>query len=123
MRFPVVCGLSETMASLAPTSRLRSVDLPAFGRPTSETKPAFTDRPSCRLARPGGARRRDFGADRGGSLGDAHAVDAPALGVEHFDAQPVDLEPLADGRHAADVVHQIAADRLESLALDLDAQP
>ena len=31
IRFRVVCGLSETIASLVPTSRLSSVDLPAFG--------------------------------------------------------------------------------------------
>src|SRR5580700_6247832 len=35
----VVCGFSETMESLLPTSRLSSVDLPAFGRPTIDTNP------------------------------------------------------------------------------------
>ena len=35
----VVCGLSETIATLSPTIRFTSVDLPAFGRPASATKP------------------------------------------------------------------------------------
>ena len=35
--------------------------------------------------------------------------------------QAVDLEPLADGRHAAEVRQQVAADGLEPFALDLDA--
>ena len=33
----VVCGLFETAAIFSPTSRFRSVDLPAFGRPTKAT--------------------------------------------------------------------------------------
>jgi len=37
MRVRVVCGLSETMAIFSPTTRLRSVDFPALGRPTMET--------------------------------------------------------------------------------------
>ena len=35
----VVCGLSATIATFWPTSAFSSVDLPAFGRPISETKP------------------------------------------------------------------------------------
>ena len=35
----VVCALGETIDSLAPVSRLSSVDLPAFGAPTMATKP------------------------------------------------------------------------------------
>ena len=35
----VVCGLSETIATLWPTIALTSVDLPTFGRPASATKP------------------------------------------------------------------------------------
>src|SRR5215831_2121851 len=35
----VVCGLGVTIASLLPTSRLSSVDLPAFGAPISATWP------------------------------------------------------------------------------------
>ena len=51
MRWRVVCGLSETIATFWPTKRLSSVDLPAFGRPTSATKPGLH---SARLG--GGAR-------------------------------------------------------------------
>ena len=35
----VVCGRSETIATLAPTIALTRVDLPAFGRPATPTKP------------------------------------------------------------------------------------
>src|SRR4051794_18907043 len=35
----VVCGLSETIATLCPTIALTSVDLPTLGRPASATKP------------------------------------------------------------------------------------
>src|SRR5215813_3314070 len=38
-RVRVVCGLGVTIASLRPTSRLSSVDLPAFGAPISATWP------------------------------------------------------------------------------------
>src|SRR6516225_1815246 len=38
-RVRVVCGLGVTIASLWPTSRLSSVDLPAFGAPISATWP------------------------------------------------------------------------------------
>src|SRR5918996_5054316 len=40
IRFRVVWGRGETMASFSPTSRFRRVDFPAFGRPTSATNPA-----------------------------------------------------------------------------------
>src|ERR687895_1553661 len=39
-RSRVDCGLSLTMLSFVPTTRLRSVDLPAFGLPTTVTIPA-----------------------------------------------------------------------------------
>src|SRR6516164_10024056 len=38
-RVRVVCGLGVTIASLRPTRRLSSVDLPAFGAPISATWP------------------------------------------------------------------------------------
>src|SRR4029077_3374591 len=42
----VVCGRSETIATLAPTITLTSVDLPTFGRPAKATKPLrVMDRP------------------------------------------------------------------------------
>src|ERR1700730_1715986 len=40
MRLRVVCGLELTMAIFWPTTRLRSVDFPALGRPRMATKPA-----------------------------------------------------------------------------------
>ena len=110
----VVCGLSETMASFVPTIRLSSVDLPAFGRPTKRDE----------------ARHFDLAIERSTCDGlrpcrEAHAdlVDAAALGFEHLDAQAVELERLADRRHAAELRQQVAADGLESLRLDLDAEP
>src|SRR5262245_37313008 len=56
------------------------------------------------------------------ALVDADLVHAAALGVEDLDDQAVDLEALADRRHAADVRHQVAADGLEALALDLEPE-
>ena len=41
MRSRVDCGLGLTMLSFSPTRRLSSVDLPAFGFPTTVTIPAF----------------------------------------------------------------------------------
>ena len=37
----VVCGLSEVIAIFSPTIALSRVDLPAFGRPTKQAKPAW----------------------------------------------------------------------------------
>jgi hypothetical protein len=39
MRKRVVCGLGETIVTLVPASALTSVDLPAFGAPTTATSP------------------------------------------------------------------------------------
>ena len=41
-RWRVVCGLSETIASFSPRYRFIKVDLPALGRPTSATVPAWS---------------------------------------------------------------------------------
>src|SRR5688500_6141046 len=111
MRWRVVCGLSETIASFTPTRRLSSVDLPAFGRPTSATKPERVSALTVVLVT---VERLE--------LADAHAVNAPALGLEHLDGRAVELEALAHRRHAADAREHPAADRLESVRLDLDAQ-
>src|SRR5581483_1003634 len=48
----VVCGLSETMATLLPQRALTRVDLPTFGRPATATKPDFTAPPPVRPAGP-----------------------------------------------------------------------
>src|SRR5579884_1389637 len=42
MRRRVVCGLSETIATLPPQSAFTSVDLPTFGRPATATTPDLT---------------------------------------------------------------------------------
>ena len=54
---------------------------------------------------------------------DAHLRDAPPLHLEHLHGQIVHLEGFADVRHAAEVRQQVAAERLESFALDFHAQP
>src|SRR5207247_1806689 len=59
-----------------------------------------------------------FRVVRGDALGDADLVDPASLDVQDFDVEAVDVEPLADGRHASDPREQIAADRLEAFALD-----
>jgi len=41
IRRRVVCGLSDTIATLPPASAFTSVDLPTFGRPATATKPDF----------------------------------------------------------------------------------
>src|SRR5947207_5039233 len=99
MRVRVVCGLSETIASLVPTSRFSSVDFPAFGRPMSDTKPDFiggnpyhgahrNERSSRGLERKIAAfpvaRGGSFRVFRGNVLGHAHFVDASPLHVEHL---------------------------------------
>src|ERR687898_307661 len=73
IRFLVVCGLSETMATLVPTMRLRRVDLPAFGRPINEANPArgmaeMMSRPACDVPRVTGRAR---------PLRDRHGESAP----------------------------------------------
>src|SRR4026207_2124209 len=52
----------------------------------------------------------------------AHLVDAATLRFEHFDLQTVAFNRLADGRHPAGSSQHVAADRLDSLRLDLDSQ-
>src|SRR5579862_7141074 len=47
MRRRVVCGLSETIATLPPQIAFTSVDLPTFGRPATATIPDFTAARSC----------------------------------------------------------------------------
>ena len=77
MVWRVVCATSATAASLSPTSRLSSVDLPTLVQPTSATVPArirpvgsslgeLTGRPAARPTRhPRGARGPDgSGGDR-----------------------------------------------------------
>src|SRR5438270_12747542 len=130
MRFLVVCGLSETIASFVPTSLLRSVDLPAFGRPISDTKPDFIGRTGW-TGRTGMEKsylvRLRFRVLRvfcsGDVLVDPNFADAAPLGVDDLDDEAVDIEALADARHASNLRHQEAADGLESFPLDFHIQP
>src|SRR5213078_791758 len=71
MRRRIVCGLSETIATLPPQSALTSVDLPTFGRPATATKPDFTTRrcpaagpPVCARPAPPRCSRRSPGRRR-----------------------------------------------------------
>src|SRR6188508_152800 len=43
IRRRVVCGLSETIATLPPASALTSVDFPTFGRPATAANPLLKD--------------------------------------------------------------------------------
>src|SRR3954470_21356984 len=119
MRVLVVCGLSETIASFVPTRRFSSVDLPAFGRPMNETKPVFMTCPCSDRPRLFVRRRSDLG---GRPLADANLVNPPPFHFQHLDVQSVDVGLLADRRHPAKMCEQVAANRLEALALDRDVQ-
>src|SRR5690242_971188 len=96
MRVRVVWGLSETMASLVPTMRLSRDDLPAFGRPTNETKPALTSFPRVpdlfRLIRFGSRRARH-----------PHFANTAALRIDDLDVQAVDVERLSDCGHVTEM--------------------
>ena len=111
--------------SSCPTSRLSSVDFPALGRPTRETKPDFMARrvPGSGLRAPGPGRATAPAVSRAGlepgawslepssrallrcpvhdrrafQLPHPHLVHAAALGFEHLDVQPAHLE---DARRA-----------------------
>src|SRR4029079_2512638 len=70
---------------------------------------------------------RRFACRHGRRVGDlpadTHAHDATALGLEHLDVETVEIELLPDHGHAAELRQQVAADRAEALARDVDAQP
>ena len=107
----VVCGLSEVIATLVPTSALVSVDLPAFGRP-DERREAAAGSPvahavALRLVVLGpdllvGLARRLAGAP------DRPRVDGARLAPA--DAAPVAHHVVRRGRQPA-VPHQVLADR------------
>src|SRR3954453_6716133 len=69
----VVCGLSETIATLPPQSALTSVDLPTFGRPATAMKPLLM---LVRLDGPAGRSRGRPPPDKGwGCRPATHTVD------------------------------------------------
>ena len=108
----VVCGLSETMASLVPTRRLSSVDLPGVGTADERDEPGLhgvtavplcaSPRRSARVMRTLCTRRRSASSTS--------------------TCSPLELHVLARRRHAAEVGQQESADRLEALALHLDPE-
>ena len=108
MRLRVVCGLSETIASFWPTSRLRSVDLPALGRPTSATKPAFM--PWLRPPSRGTGSRRLIRT----------RVMRRCCGIDDLHVEAVHFDVLAHGGHPAEARQQESADGLEALASIVD---
>ena len=63
MRLRVVWGLSETMATFWPTSRLTRVDLPTLGRPITVTNPARNGTTTGSLTR--GSRPGPVGSGHG----------------------------------------------------------
>src|SRR5262245_19787689 len=118
MRVRVVCGLSDTMASLEPMMRLSSVDLPALGRPTSATNPDFMRPPGRRRS------RRALPVQHVGGLvaHDAHLVNPAPFDFEHLDAEAVHVHLFADGGNPAEMRQQEATNGFKALALDLYAE-
>src|SRR6266542_3710878 len=57
MRVRVVCGRGDTIAIFSRRTRLRSVDLPTFGRPTMATNPALIPVALCAAREARGPRR------------------------------------------------------------------
>src|SRR5256885_8204390 len=76
----VVCTLRDTMVTLAPTSALVSVDLPAFGAPISAMKPQRRSAsPICRVHADAFAREHCGG---GGLLGSPLGAADPLGGLQ-----------------------------------------
>src|ERR1700746_2523029 len=103
MRFRVVCGFGETIATLRPTRVLTSVDLPALGRPTIATKPDLNGMKLNCTPMSGawaGLRRRGRGS-AGRDTASAHTQHFALIGFEHFEANAVGIDHLAHARHVA----------------------
>src|SRR4029450_1295766 len=66
-----------------------------------------------------GSAIRDEGFGR---LPEANLVNAASLGLEHFNVQAVELEGFGDRGHASHAREHVAADGLEPLRLDLEAE-
>src|SRR3954452_15496956 len=82
MRRRVVCGLSETIATLPPQSALTSVDLPTFGRPATATKPLLMPK---RLERAPARRRKRPPPNEGwGCRPATHTVDGTGSQRTHL---------------------------------------
>src|SRR5215472_14529828 len=94
MEVRVVWGLSATIATFWPTKALSRVDLPALGRPMMDTKP----------------ERIGLLMSNGLGLDDADLFDAEVIRGEHFDADAVALDGLAQLGDAAEPLADEAAD-------------
>src|SRR5262245_43099238 len=109
--------------------QLSNVDLPALGRPINETNPAFMDVtsqpqlpiPYSEVGRGNRELRLSLGG-RGGILASprANLGDPATLDFEHLERELVQIDDLADVRHAAQGRQQIPADGFEPLTFDLD---
>ena len=109
----MVCGRSETIATLVPTIRLTSVDFPTFGRPTSVTKPernvTWATHP-----RPGGPRLDLFFlvGVRAGEPADQDRHDAPALHALAAELEILELHRLPLLGHVPEEVEHEPAHRV-----------
>ena len=103
----VVCGLSETIATLRPTIALTSVDLPTFGRPASATKPD-AGHPDPRHASPPGARASRRRRSRGPSRRGAARRGRPPRGGPRCARGQITTSPSSRG---AGAIGAVAVDR------------
>ena len=114
------------MATFSPTSALVSVDLPALGRPTRHANPDRNARPAPAVVsrgRPAG-RRRGVGLGRRRRRGArprsrAGCAGPRAVGDQH---EPVDLGARARDRHPAERLGEQAADGVDLLVLEVEAE-
>src|SRR5215469_12905706 len=95
MEVRVVCGLSATIATFCPTSAFSSVDLPAFGSPTSDTNPERN-----------GLLMRD-----GLRLSDPYLRDAQLVAGQHLDSNAVAIHKFARLGYASEPLRHQAAHR------------
>src|ERR1700723_869688 len=103
MRFRVVCGFEETIATLRPTSELTSVDFPAFGRPTTAINPDLNaplphDKIDTRLSVRHLNPPRWRGARRASRAKPQHLA---LIGFEYFELQAIIIDSFAGRRYMA----------------------
>src|SRR5208283_4791609 len=89
----VVCGFSETMASLLPVRAFSNVDFPALGRPMMETNP-----------------ERCSGMGLRFSAAYAHLFHPQFVAGDHFNSDSFALHRLARARNMAQPLRRQASD-------------